>query len=87
MGLSVELASQRLSAIVDGLPVQDWRKNETRCRIHGALYGTVRELEVRQARPTAAKINAQSVKISPDAQGDIGFDPRKNSWPAQLLAL
>lgn len=55
-----------------------WAENGTWDRIHDALYCAVRDLEGREASPTLAMIDAQSVKTGSDARGDIGFDGGKN---------
>jgi len=57
---------------------QGWTKDGTWERIHDALYCVVRDLEGRDASPTLAIIDAQSVKTGSDARGDVGFDAGKN---------
>lgn len=57
---------------------RDWQADGTWERIHDALYCAVRDLEGREASPTLAMIDAQSVKTGPDARGDTGFDGGKN---------
>ena len=45
--------------------------------IHEALYLMTRALECREASPSYAIIDSQSVKTGPEARGDTGFDAGK----------
>ena len=49
----------------------------TWARIHDVLYVKVRDLEGREASPSYAIIDSQSVKTSAEARGDLGFDAAK----------
>ena len=46
-------------------------------RIHDVLYVKVRDLEGREASPSYAIIDSQSVKTTAEARGDLGFDAAK----------
>ncbi len=52
-------------------------KDGTWRRIHDALYCRTRRLEGREEQPSFAIIDSQSVKTSPDARHDIGYDAGK----------
>ena len=65
---------------------QDWMKNGTWERIHGALYCAVREREGRQVNPTLAMLDAQFVKTGPDARGEVGFDAGKNVKAGNVIS-
>ena len=49
----------------------------TWARIHDVLYVKVRDLEGREASPSYAIIDSQSVKTTAEARGDLGFDAAK----------
>jgi len=53
-----------------------WRMDQTWERIHDALRAAVREAEGREAEPSAAILDAQSVKTA-DHSGERGFDAGK----------
>lgn len=62
-------------------------------RIHDALYCRTRRLEGREEQPSFAIIDSQSVKTSPDARHDVGYDAgkkikgRKRHIPVDTLGM
>ena len=56
---------------------RDWHYEGTWARIHDALYCDIRDLEGREASPTFAIVDSQSVKTGSDAREMVGFDAGK----------
>ncbi len=56
-----------------------FREDGTWARIPDALYVDCRDLEGREAQPSAAIIDSQSVKIGPNAFDSVGYVPAKRS--------
>lgn len=54
-----------------------WRDDGTWARVHDALYLRCRDLDGREASPTAAIIDSQSVKTGAEARDMVGFDAGK----------
>ena len=56
---------------------QRFREDGTWARIHDALYVDCRDLEGREAQPSVAFIDSQSVKTGPHACDAVGYDAGK----------
>jgi transposase len=56
---------------------QRFSQDGTWARIHDALYVECRDLEGREAQPSAAIIDSQSVKTGPNACETVGYDAGK----------